>query len=152
MAKTKVTDIRYEVSGYFAHHYIEHPIVRVVVSGTYEGHNLKGACLVDLKHVKSSWRRPVETRGIGRYSFMVGGSSLRNGDPAYAVICTGAKLMAEDWQAMHPKALHEFLIEQARLNVEKYHHQSLQAKTEMDNADEAWRKAIAVLNELEGQD
>lgn len=115
MAKAKTTDIRYEVSGYAKHDYMDAPVVRVVVSGTYEGHNLKGVCLVN--DGTSTWREPVETRGDGRYSFMIGNSSLYKSDPAAKIIIKAAQGIAKDWQALHPAALHEYHVAQAVLRL-----------------------------------
>lgn len=144
MAKAKTTAINYTISGYFKHHYVETPVVRVVVSGTYEGHNLKGVCLVN--DGSSKWRDTVELTGDGRYSFMMGGSSLRIGsDAAARIIAKAAEAAAKDWQASNPNALHEFHVKQAIIRVERCNTREIELTQALAKAVEERKEAVTAL-------
>lgn len=139
MAKAKTTEVHYEISGYHKHYYVDTPVVRVVVSGTYEGHNLKGVCLVN--DGSSHWRDTVELTGDGRYSFMIGGRSLHHSDQGANIIKKAAEAAAKDWQASNPNALHEFHVSQAIKALERCNTREVELTIALANAVEERKKA-----------
>ncbi len=147
MPKAKTTEVHYEVTGYHKHYYIDTPVVRVVVSGTYEGQNLKGVCLVNDE--KSHWRGPVELTGDGRYSFLIGGRSLHQSDAAATVIMRAAQSAASDWQTNNPTALHEFNVAQAIIRLERANGRELQAKNDLQRATKEREEATLALAALQ---
>lgn len=148
MPKAKTTEIHYEVTGYHLNRWSDAPAIRVVVSGTYEGKNLKGVCLVN-DGGRSKWRDDVEIRGDGRYSFMIGGSSLRKSNPAYGIIIRDAKTTAVNWKTDHPTALHEFHVAQAALRLERANTRELQAVNDLNKATKEREEATLALAALQ---